>query len=77
MTRIRFALATTLVFTVALAGVTAPAKAASMGLYGSAGTGVATWEDGAGWDVGADGWDRDTRHLLHTWQAREALPQPA
>jgi uncharacterized protein len=22
-------------------------------------------------------WDRDTRHLLHTWQAREALPQTA
>lgn len=22
-------------------------------------------------------WDRDTRHLLHTWQAQDALPQPA
>jgi hypothetical protein len=62
MNRLRLAAAATLAIAVALAGVAAPAGAASVGFYGTYGAGDAsgdldTWE-GNGWD-----WDRDTEHV--------------
>jgi hypothetical protein len=62
MTKIRFVAATTLAVQLAIAGLAAPAIAASVGFYGSAGTGYASWDSGGSWSGGGYGWDSDTRH---------------
>jgi hypothetical protein len=62
MTTFRFLVSTALAVQLALAGLAAPAIAASAGFYGSAGTGFAGLDHGGGWDGGGYGGDRDTRH---------------
>jgi hypothetical protein len=62
MTRTGIVAATALAIQVALLGVAAPAKAVSAGLYGSYGTGAASWDDWGGGDGGGYGRDGDTRH---------------